>query len=76
MRIGNLIDCHLTKKFLRYIKAINELERKVRKGQNFLLQMHRLLVDVDDSEEGDNIDEYQQDGGSKKFFVEFSRHFM
>ena len=24
--------------------------------------MHRLLVDVDDSEEGDNIDEYQQDG--------------
>ena len=57
MRIGNLIDCHLTKKFLRYIKAINELERKVRKGQNFLLQMHRLLVDVDDSEEGDQPDE-------------------
>ena len=30
MRIGNLIACHPTKKFLQYLDALNELEKRIR----------------------------------------------
>ena len=50
MRIGNLIACHPTQKFLQYLDALNELEKRIRKGQNFTLQMHRILADMDESD--------------------------
>ena len=50
LRIGNLIACHPTKKFLQYLDALNELEKRIRKGQNFTLQMHRILADIDESD--------------------------
>ena len=37
LRIGNLISCHPTKKFLQYLDGLNELEKRVRCGRNFVM---------------------------------------
>ena len=34
IRLGNLISCHPTKMFLKYMESLNEFERKIRKGHN------------------------------------------
>ena len=60
LRIGNLISCHPNKKFLQYMDALNELERRVRKGQNFMLLIQNILAqsaDVDEDDEDDEIDQ-------------------
>ena len=57
MRIGNLIASHPTKKFLEYLDSLNELERRVRRGQNFMIQLQNLLAPVFDEEDGDNFDD-------------------
>ena len=51
MRLGNLIACHPTKKFLQYLHGLNELEQRVRKGQNFMLQMNRIVAQAEDEDE-------------------------
>ena len=59
MRIGNLIASHPTKKFLDYLDALNELEKRIRRGQNFMMQLQNILSKVmnddDDSEEEDEV---------------------
>ena len=60
MRIGNLISCHPTKKFFEYLDALNELEKRVRRGQNFMMQLHNILSTVfneDDHPEVDDVNE-------------------
>ena len=69
LRIGNLISCHPTKKFLRYLDGLNELEKRVRKGQNFMLQIGKIITEAEyesDDEEyesrEDNIEEVRNNG--------------
>ena len=50
LRIGNLIACHPTKKFLRYLDGLNELEKRVRNGQNFMLSIDRIVAEAEDDE--------------------------
>ena len=51
MRLGNLISSHPTKKFLQYLDALNEVEKRVRRGQNFMMQLQNILAPVFDEEE-------------------------
>ena len=57
LRIGNLISCHPTKKFLQYLDSLNELEKRVRKGQNFMLQIQNLVATAEDMDDDDSTDE-------------------
>ena len=61
LRIGNLISCHPTKKFLRYLNGLNELETRVRKGQNFMLSVASVVAAADDDDDGDEGDEGCED---------------
>ena len=54
LRIGNLISCHPTKKFLRYLDGLNELEKRVRRGQNFLLSIDKIVAEAEDDDENDD----------------------
>ena len=53
LRLGNLISCHPTKKFLQYMDALNELEGRVRKGQNFMLQIQKIIAEADDDDDNE-----------------------
>ena len=51
LRIGNLAACHPTKKFLKYLDGFNELEKRIRKGQNFMLQIQNIVTAAENSSE-------------------------
>ena len=63
LRIGNLISCHPTKKFLQYLDGLNELEKRVRRGQNFMLQMNKIVAqaEAEDDDDEDVEDEDEDD---------------
>ena len=60
LRIGNLISCHPTKKFLQYLDGLNELEKRIRRGQNFMLQINKIVAEAED-EDGDYEDVEEDD---------------
>ena len=62
LRIGNLIACHPTKKFLQYLDGLNELEKRVRKGQNFMLQIKNIVAQA----EADSDDDDEDAGGEEE----------
>ena len=70
MRIGNLIACHPTKKFLQYLDALNELEKRIRRGQNFTLQMHHILADINDNTDDEGLENIDNNGETGDFVTE------
>ena len=69
MRIGNLIACHPTKKFLQYLDALNELEKRIRRGQNFTLQLHHILADINDDSDDEGVGNIDHNGETRDSVV-------
>ena len=52
LRIGNMISSHSTKNFLHYLDSLNELEKKVRRGQNVLPLIENIIPDLENCDVG------------------------